>query len=120
MHCTHCGWNNHTRENYYKLVGYPPGHRLHRGDQWVNMKPDFVAYHVKQKEDSTVLSPSQGQHPSKLTTQQYQQLLDYIQSQMGNQSLRNSPLEHVSHSRNHTVAHQVGNIFSSQAHHMKP
>ncbi|CAM8973249.1 unnamed protein product [Rhodiola kirilowii] len=29
--CTHCNISGHTKDTCYKLNGYPPGHRLHRG-----------------------------------------------------------------------------------------
>ncbi|KAL9679948.1 hypothetical protein QQ045_017819 [Rhodiola kirilowii] len=29
-YCTHCQLNDHTKEHYYKLNGYPAGHRLYR------------------------------------------------------------------------------------------
>ncbi|CAM8930112.1 unnamed protein product [Rhodiola kirilowii] len=29
--CTHCQANGHTKEFCYKLVGYPPGHKLYKG-----------------------------------------------------------------------------------------
>ncbi|CAM8942273.1 unnamed protein product [Rhodiola kirilowii] len=29
--CTHCNTPGHTKETCYKLNGYPPGHKLHRG-----------------------------------------------------------------------------------------
>ncbi|XP_075475303.1 uncharacterized protein LOC142506052 [Primulina tabacum] len=28
--CDHCSWNGHTKENCYKLVGYPPWHKLYK------------------------------------------------------------------------------------------
>ncbi|XP_075512761.1 uncharacterized protein LOC142548343 [Primulina tabacum] len=28
--CDYCNWNGHTREFCYKLVGYPPGHKLYK------------------------------------------------------------------------------------------
>ncbi|XP_077234197.1 uncharacterized protein LOC143876374 [Tasmannia lanceolata] len=28
--CEHCGWVGHTKARCYKLIGYPPGHRLHK------------------------------------------------------------------------------------------
>ncbi|XP_073290519.1 uncharacterized protein [Primulina huaijiensis] len=30
LFCDHCSWNGHTKENCYKLVGYPPWHKLYR------------------------------------------------------------------------------------------
>lgn len=33
MHCTFCNWDNHRKENWYKLVGYPRGDRLYKGNQ---------------------------------------------------------------------------------------
>ncbi|GAV78828.1 hypothetical protein CFOL_v3_22293 [Cephalotus follicularis] len=29
--CKHCNWAGHKKENCYKLVGYPSGHRLYKG-----------------------------------------------------------------------------------------
>ncbi|GAV90055.1 hypothetical protein CFOL_v3_33464, partial [Cephalotus follicularis] len=29
--CEHCDWVDHKKENCYKLVGYPHGHRLYKG-----------------------------------------------------------------------------------------
>ncbi|GAV75745.1 LOW QUALITY PROTEIN: UBN2_3 domain-containing protein, partial [Cephalotus follicularis] len=31
--CEYCGWTGHKKENCYKLIGYPPGHRLYKGNQ---------------------------------------------------------------------------------------
>ncbi|XP_075475826.1 uncharacterized protein LOC142513081 [Primulina tabacum] len=31
--CDHCGWNGHVKAHCFKLVGYPPGHRLHKPQQ---------------------------------------------------------------------------------------
>ncbi|GAV88347.1 hypothetical protein CFOL_v3_31770 [Cephalotus follicularis] len=31
--CEYCGWTGQTKENCYKLIGYPPGHRLYKGNQ---------------------------------------------------------------------------------------
>ncbi|XP_073296507.1 uncharacterized protein [Primulina huaijiensis] len=31
--CEHCGWNGHVKANCFKLVGYPPGHRLYKPQQ---------------------------------------------------------------------------------------
>ncbi|XP_073024180.1 uncharacterized protein [Primulina eburnea] len=28
--CNYCRWNGHTKDFCYKLVGYPPGHKLHK------------------------------------------------------------------------------------------
>ncbi|KAL9665047.1 hypothetical protein QQ045_020456 [Rhodiola kirilowii] len=30
-YCTYCEFNGHVKEKCYKLHGYPPGHRLHKG-----------------------------------------------------------------------------------------
>ncbi|XP_075486394.1 uncharacterized protein LOC142526006 [Primulina tabacum] len=30
LKCDHCNWNGNTKETCYKLVGYPPGHRLYK------------------------------------------------------------------------------------------
>ncbi|XP_073305810.1 uncharacterized protein [Primulina huaijiensis] len=30
LFCDHCSWNGHTKDNCYKLDGYPPWHKLYR------------------------------------------------------------------------------------------
>lgn len=61
---TFYNWDNHTRENCYNLVGYPPGHRLHKGNQTGVSKPDRAAYLVLYNEENGV-----GLLPSPLTIQ---------------------------------------------------
>ncbi|KAL9675943.1 hypothetical protein QQ045_004152 [Rhodiola kirilowii] len=36
LFCTNCQLPGHQKEACYKLVGYPPGHRLYRGDNSLN------------------------------------------------------------------------------------
>ncbi|CAM8948593.1 unnamed protein product [Rhodiola kirilowii] len=36
LFCTNCHLQGHLKEACYKLVGYPPGHRLHKGDNTNN------------------------------------------------------------------------------------
>ncbi|GAV62432.1 UBN2_3 domain-containing protein, partial [Cephalotus follicularis] len=33
IRCEHCNWIGHRKENCYKLIGYPHGHRQHKGNQ---------------------------------------------------------------------------------------
>lgn len=30
LSCDHCNWIGHMKENFYKLVGYPPWHKLYK------------------------------------------------------------------------------------------
>ncbi|CAM8930983.1 unnamed protein product [Rhodiola kirilowii] len=30
LYCTHCNIQGHSKETCYKIIGYPPGHKLHR------------------------------------------------------------------------------------------
>ncbi|GAV82939.1 hypothetical protein CFOL_v3_26390, partial [Cephalotus follicularis] len=31
--CEHCNWSGHTKENCYRLIEYPPRHRLYKGQK---------------------------------------------------------------------------------------
>lgn len=33
VRCEHCNWTGHNKENCFRLIGYPPGHKLYKG-QW--------------------------------------------------------------------------------------
>ncbi|XP_073295112.1 uncharacterized protein [Primulina huaijiensis] len=41
MKCEHCNLNGHLKENCYKIVGYPPWHRLYRGQNRGNESKRF-------------------------------------------------------------------------------
>jgi hypothetical protein len=70
--CSHCGITGHTVEKCYKIHGYPPGYKP-RGRAAANQ----------------VTAPSmgnQGSAPLSITSEQCQQLLSFLNSQMSNEA----------------------------------
>ncbi|CAM8984340.1 unnamed protein product [Rhodiola kirilowii] len=58
LFCTHCEMSGHTKEFCYKLVGYPPGHKLHKS----NMKNTSKGYdHAKSANMASCDSSSGGE-----------------------------------------------------------
>ncbi|XP_073025307.1 uncharacterized protein [Primulina eburnea] len=43
-YCDYCKWTGHTKATCYKLVGYPPGHRLHGQPLYSDNKRNFRGY----------------------------------------------------------------------------
>ncbi|CAM8891122.1 unnamed protein product [Rhodiola kirilowii] len=41
--CTHCHMQGHTKDTCYKIHGFPPGHRLHKGPQATQKSGSIVA-----------------------------------------------------------------------------
>lgn len=39
LFCDHCHWKGHTQDVCYRLHGYPPGHKWHKPQPKVNVKP---------------------------------------------------------------------------------
>ncbi|CAL9011366.1 unnamed protein product, partial [Prunus brigantina] len=33
LYCSYCDFDHHTRDTYWTLNGYPPGHRLHKSNK---------------------------------------------------------------------------------------
>ncbi|GAV61582.1 hypothetical protein CFOL_v3_05109 [Cephalotus follicularis] len=36
IRCEHCNWTRHKNENCYRLIGYPHGHKFHKGKKGGN------------------------------------------------------------------------------------
>ncbi|XP_073063990.1 uncharacterized protein [Primulina eburnea] len=39
--CDDCGWNGHVKAHCFKLIGYPPGHKLYKPQQGKGNSPRF-------------------------------------------------------------------------------
>ena len=65
--CDFCGYVGHVKEKCYKLYGYPPGHKLYKGQN----QPDANQASM----NSPVLQASS------FTPKQYQQILALINTQ---------------------------------------
>ncbi|GAV59378.1 UBN2_3 domain-containing protein, partial [Cephalotus follicularis] len=42
LRCEHCNWTGHKKENCYRLIGYPPGHKFHKGNKGGNFNQKFT------------------------------------------------------------------------------
>ncbi|CAM8932740.1 unnamed protein product [Rhodiola kirilowii] len=104
LFCTHCQMTGHSKENCYKLIGYPPGHKLHKGSesykQGTNRK--FSANNVNGTEETvTAAASNNNQSSGSFTTEQLNQIMNMIKSGGMNQS--------------HTHMEMAGTAFSYNA-----
>ncbi|XP_073141785.1 uncharacterized protein [Henckelia pumila] len=87
--CEHCNWPGHTRENCFKLIGYPPGHRLYKGpgknhgpkstkDWHDRPKPSGQANAIMTQVDADALSQSYPTTSSMFTPEQYAAILKLL------------------------------------------
>lgn len=49
LYCEHCHWTDHTKSVCYKLVGYPPGHRLYGQQPSVDYRKNPKRYVMAKK-----------------------------------------------------------------------
>ncbi|CAH9057677.1 unnamed protein product [Cuscuta epithymum] len=92
--CTHCKKTNHTIENCFELIGYPPGHKLARfksqigqtSGGWQNTNKNIVnaVMQEEQLEES-------GKGSISLTQEEYQQFCSLIKGGINLASASNVP-----------------------------
>ncbi|CAM8962342.1 unnamed protein product [Rhodiola kirilowii] len=81
LFCTHCQMTGHLKENCYKLIGYPLGHKLHKGSeshkQGTNRK--FSANNVNGTEEiANAATNTNNQCNGSFTTEQLNQIMNMI------------------------------------------
>ncbi|CAM8949458.1 unnamed protein product [Rhodiola kirilowii] len=85
LFCTHCQMTGHLKEDCYKLVGYPPGHKLFKSSN--NYKTGngrrSTANNVTSNEDVETVS---NKSANNFTTEQLNQILAMIKAGGGSQS----------------------------------
>ncbi|XP_073047644.1 uncharacterized protein [Primulina eburnea] len=85
--CDHCSIVGHTKSNCFRLIGYPPGHKLHRKfPQNKNFKPQSrpprIVAHDSISDAPTATTPSQHVPSSatNFTPTQYTQIMNLIEN----------------------------------------
>ncbi|GAV60755.1 hypothetical protein CFOL_v3_04284 [Cephalotus follicularis] len=93
--CEYCHWSGHTKENCYKLIGYPPGHRLYKGkkDSPSNGNQKFQRGGENQKHavNNSIVEPESSPSPAPasavmFTPDQYQQIMKLLSREMDAES----------------------------------
>ncbi|CAM8899443.1 unnamed protein product [Rhodiola kirilowii] len=83
-YCTHCQFNGHVKENCYKLHGYPPGHRLHKGKSngsQRNQSANNVTADKSTGKNSQTSSVSSNSSSNSFTAEQVTQIWNMIKQQ---------------------------------------
>ncbi|KAL9677169.1 hypothetical protein QQ045_005397 [Rhodiola kirilowii] len=85
LFCTPCQMTGHLKENCYKLIGYPPGHKLHNGSESYKQgtTKKFSANNVNGNEEA---ANTTNQASGSFTTEQLNQIMNMIKSGGMNQS----------------------------------
>ncbi|GAV58104.1 UBN2_3 domain-containing protein [Cephalotus follicularis] len=83
--CEHCHWTGHKKENCYRLIGYPPGHKYHKGKKGGNFNyanQKFTKggeYNMKPMVNNSIADSNIQEElhatPVTFTPAQYQQIL---------------------------------------------
>lgn len=76
--CTHCGVLGHTKEKSFKLHRYPPGYKKGKSAQYPQAVNQFSDEQFHVDNDSV------------MSSQQYQQLIAFLQNQMAKSNLQES------------------------------
>uniref|UniRef100_A0A803P836 Retrotransposon Copia-like N-terminal domain-containing protein n=1 Tax=Cannabis sativa TaxID=3483 RepID=A0A803P836_CANSA len=100
FNCTHCGMNGHTIERCYRLIGYPPGHKLYGKFPNRNAAPKSAATNAMGTDEEKLEdAPGDKDLVSSLTNVQCQKLMTLLAQKVANNSSINTPDEQpiVSH-----------------------
>ncbi|XP_055830969.1 uncharacterized protein LOC129900004 [Solanum dulcamara] len=102
--CEYCSYNGHTKENYYKLIGYPPdwprskkkgiGQYANQAASFGDHEPNMSHFNnydnsAQFNQSSSNASTYQPQLPPYFTQEQYQQILMMLSK--GNEEQTSSP-----------------------------
>ncbi|CAM8963589.1 unnamed protein product [Rhodiola kirilowii] len=87
-HCTYCQFSGHTKKHCYKLNGYPPGHRLHKGKSPNRMSSaNSVAHTTNETNSKSAGNTSQASSasgigsPNSFTAEHVSQIWNMIKQQ---------------------------------------
>ncbi|XP_073041984.1 uncharacterized protein [Primulina eburnea] len=117
--CDHCGLNGHVKAHCFKLVGYPPGHRLYKPQQGKENfrrpnrdidrpKLGAMAHNVTGNDNESPPQATEGAKSS-FTPAQYAEILKYLSSSTMHSSNTNVVNNLPSSSTN--VANMTGHVI---------
>ncbi|KAA0043630.1 Reverse transcriptase, RNA-dependent DNA polymerase [Cucumis melo var. makuwa] len=99
--CTNCGYRGHIVDKYYRLHGYPPGHRL-ANNNLVHLQRSKNSMQTSNEMPSKIAKGNQSTFFASLNNDQYSQLLNMMQTHLNFQQIDEISNKETTHIAGHT------------------